>query len=285
MITQYDFFRTKYGEELLIDLIRLEDLDKYIKLSPVQRLSYFDITIIKHGKGTFIIDDHEHKLTRGKIFFSSPGQIRKWSTTTTPNGYVLIFEEEFLYSFFNDKQFTQHLPYFNAYNSPPVLKLTTNDFTKLIALLQDIKNEILSFKTNDTHILRALLYQTLIFLNRKYIAAYPTSYKKATNGHIKQFMQLVETTFSENRNVTYYAQQLCITSGHLNYLVREHFGVPVKKYILEKTILEAKRLLRYTNLGISQIADRLSYESTTYFVKAFKEHTGITPLNFRRQNP
>ena len=40
MITQYNFFRTKYGEELLIDLIHLEDLGKYIKLSPVQRLSY-----------------------------------------------------------------------------------------------------------------------------------------------------------------------------------------------------------------------------------------------------
>jgi AraC family transcriptional activator of pobA len=139
MITQYDFFRTKYGEELLIDLIHLEDLDKYIKLSPIQRLSYYDITVITDGNGTFTIDDHEQELKQGNVFFSSPGQIRKWNTTLTPKGYVLIFEDEFLCSFFNDTQFTKDLSYFNLYDRPPVLELTSDDFLKLTELLQDIK--------------------------------------------------------------------------------------------------------------------------------------------------
>src|SRR5688572_2051360 len=108
MITQYDFFRTKYGEELLIDLIRLESLEKYIKLSPVQRLTYYDITIIADGQGTFSIDSHEQGIRRGSIFFSSPGQIRKWKTDRVPKGYVLIFENEFLCTFFNDTQFVQN---------------------------------------------------------------------------------------------------------------------------------------------------------------------------------
>ena len=72
MITEYDFFRTKYGEELLIDLIRLEDLEKYIKLSPVQRLSYYDITVVTDGKGTFTIDNHKQDLRQNLVFFSSP---------------------------------------------------------------------------------------------------------------------------------------------------------------------------------------------------------------------
>lgn len=283
MITQYDFFRTKYGEELLIDLIHLEDLDKYIKLSPIQRLSYYDITVITDGNGTFTIDEHEQELKQDNVFFSSPGQIRKWNASLTPKGYVLIFEDEFLSSFFNDTQFIKDLSYFNLYDTPPVLELTSDDFLKLTNLLQDIKAEIISFKNNDKHILRALLYQTLIFLNRKYVAVYPFSDTGTMNRYIDQFTRLVETNCSQNRNVNYYAKQLCITSGHLNSLVKEHYGINAKKYILNKTILEAKRLLRYTGMSIDQIADHLHYENTAYFAKTFREHTHVTPSNFRKQ--
>jgi AraC-like DNA-binding protein len=215
------------------------------------------------------------------VFFSAPGQIRKWNITDTPKGYVLIFENEFLCTFFNDTQFTKRLSYFNLYN-PPVLELISDDFLKLINLFKDIKGEVLSFSSNDKHMLRALLYQTLIFLHRKFIAVYPASDQRSTNRYIDQFAQFVETHGFRHRNVDYYAQQLCITSGHLNSLVKAHCGISAKRYILNKTILEAKRLLLYTEMSIDQIADELHYENSSYFVKIFREHTNITPLNFRK---
>lgn len=286
MIANYDFFRTKYGEELLIDLIDLEDLGKYMKLSPVQRLSYYDLTVITDGNGTFSIDDRELEIKQNQVFFSSPGQIRKWNTTQTPKGYVLIFEDEFLCTFFNDKQFAKQLSCFNLCDTPPLVELTPDDFLRLTGLLQDIKTEILTFKNNDKHILRALLYQTLVFLNRKYVAAYPLSAKKTTNRYMEQFAQLVETNCIQERAVAYYAQKLYITSGHLSCLVKEHFGISAKKYILDKTILEAKKLLRYTDMSMVQIADYLHFENTSYFIKIFREHTHITPSQFRKQpNP
>lgn len=286
MIAQYDFFRTKYGEELLIDLIHLEDLEKYIQHSPIQRLSYYDITVITDGQGTFTIDDYEQELKGGKLFFSAPGQIRKWNVTNTPKGYVLIFENEFLCTFFSDSHFTERLSYFNLKDSPSALELTSDDFSKLTDLFLNIKAEIFSFRMNDTHMLRALLYQTLIFLQRKFTTAYPSSDKSSLNRYIDKFEQLVETDGFQHRNVDYYAQQLCITSGHLNSLIKAHWGVSAKRYILNKTIIEAKRLLLYTEMSVDQIADRLHYPNTTYFAKVFKEFTHTTPLIFRRRkNP
>ena len=286
MITQYDFFRKKYGEELLIDLIHLEDLDKYIKLSPVQRLSYYDITVITRGNGTFTIDDHEEFLNQGNVFFSSPGQIRKWNTTETPQGYVLIFEDEFLCTFFNDTHFVHNLPYYNSHDHPRVLSLEPNDYNQLIILLKDIQTEISSFKNNDKHILRALLYQILVLLSRKFISAYPASQKRPINNYVSRFIQLVDRNHHQYRAVDHYARQLHITSGHLNSLVKDYFGISVKKYILNKNILEAKRMLQHTDMTIDQIATRLNYETTTYFVRTFRAHTNMTPLSFRKQaNP
>ena len=283
VIVQYDFFRTKYGDELLIDLIRLEDLDKYIKASPLQRLSYYDITIIIDGCGTFSVDGCKKQLQRGCIFFSSPGQIREWDTTVPPKGYALIFEDEFLCTFFNNAQFIRQLSYFQPGVVSPVLELVSDDLLKLTALLKDIKAEIPVSDNDDKHMLRALLYQALVFLNRKFVAAHPSSVKRNTNRYIERFIQLADIHFIDERSVAYYARELHITSGYLNSLVKEYYAVSVKKYILDRTLTEAKRLLLYTHMSVDEIALHLHYESTTYFVRTFRAHTQLTPLVFRAQ--
>jgi AraC-like DNA-binding protein len=276
MIAQYDFFRTKYGDELLIDLIQLEDLEKYIIATPVHRLMYYDITIISGGTGTFSIDGIEHRVTRGTVLFSSPGQIRRWNTSKTPRGYVVIFEQEFLTTFFNDTKFVESLSFFN---SSGTLILDREDYKYLSGVLESMKREI---TVHDLHMLRALLYQVLIFLNRRF----QSREKLSPNRYVHYFAQFVGDSYKQHRSVNYYADLLHITPGHLNSLVKQHLGVTPKQYILNRNMLEARRLLQYTTMGIDEIATTLNYESTSYFVRVFRLHTDITPLNFRKlSNP
>lgn len=272
MIAQYDFYKTKYGEELLIDLIRLEHLEKYITATPVHRLSYYDITVITEGTGTFSIDNSDHPITPGIVLFSSPGQVRHWNTSVTPKGYVVIFESEFLASFFNDTGFVEGL---SIFNHPGSLELSETDFTWLTGVLESIEKEI---ATTDRHMLRALLYQVLVFLNRSFRA----SDKKQVNRYVAEFTSLVTAFHHQQRSVTFYADKLHITVGHLNSLVKLHFAVSAKQYILNRNMLEAKRLLQYTTMDVDQIATALNYESTSYFIRVFRLHTNVTPLNFRK---
>lgn len=285
MITQFDFFRTKYGEELLVDLIRLENLEEYMMASPIQRLTYYDITMIVEGKGRFHIDSFEHDINQGIAFFSSPGQIRKWDVDKVPDGYALIFEAEFLCSFFNDARFVQNLSFFNT-NNPPVLQLAPDDYGQLISLFQNIQKEIASFKYNDTHLMRALLYQVLVLLNRKFVSSYAIVDKKLVNRHVDAFVQLVEANHHRQRTVAYYAERLHLTSEHLSSLVKAYLGLSAKRYILNRNILDAKRMLKYTDMGIDEIASCLNYESTSFFIRTFREQTQLSPLQFRKQlNP
>jgi AraC family transcriptional regulator, transcriptional activator of pobA len=283
MIAQYDFFKNKYGEELLVDLIALKDIERYIRSTPIQRLTYFDITFIVEGTGTFAIDSCEDAISPNRIFFSSPGQVRKWNVTDIPDGFALIFEEEFLCTFFSDAQFVQSLSFFYAYNTSPVLDLSPSEFGHITTLLHQIKDELSTFRHTDKHLLRALLYQILVLLNRQYVKVNPLSSKSQTNRYVGPFMQLVNAQHQQNRSVEHYAQQLHITAGHLNSLVKECYSVSAKRYILSRSILEAKRLLLYSNLTIDEIAANLGYETTSYFVRAFKEQAGITPLHFKKQ--
>jgi AraC family transcriptional regulator, transcriptional activator of pobA len=283
---KYDFFKTKYGDELLIDLIRLESLEKYMVEDCAHSLTYYDITLLTGGAGTFYIDQYQYSIQPGMVLLSSPGQMRKWDFEELPTGYVLIFEEAFLNCFFNDAHFIGDLKYFNTCSSPPQLALSASDAEYLIRLMQDIEQEVGTFSINDQHILRAMLYQVLVWLNRRYSVAYPSAGTEDYNRYIRQFINLVDRDFAIRHEVSYYAGELHITDGHFNDLCKIHLGTSAKNYIQNRLITQAKRLLWYSDLQVAEIALQLNFDDPSYFVRKFKQHTGSTPLMFRQgKNP
>lgn len=279
-VKKYDFFKTKYGEELLIDLIRLENLERYIAEGCPHYLTYYDITLISGGKGNISIDHYQYEILPGTILFSSPGEIRHWKVEEIPTGYVLIFEEEFLNHFLNDSQFINDLKYFCSGN-PPQMMLSDIDMLYLTALMKNIEHEVDTFSQNDQYLLQALLYQTLVWLNRKYPVAVQ-SVANENNRYISQFSKVVNKEYQNHHSVSYYADYLNITSGHINDLCKMYLGINAKQYIQNRIILEAKRLLLYSDLQIEEIASQLGFDDAAYFSRRFRQITSITPLAFRK---
>lgn len=277
----YRFSRRKYGSELLIDVIRLESLKKYIRDSPRHCLSYYDITFILEGNGSFALDEHEFPVTPNHLYFTAPGQIREWKVADVPQGLVLIFEEEFLCSFFSDPLFVKKLSFFRNRKAPPQLSLTIQQGEYLSKIMFQVEQEISDNK--EAHLLRALLYQALAWLNNAYRSFYQLT-DKPQSIKTTQFVQLVEQHFYGEHTVSFYSSELCITSGHLNDLVKKESGVSSKQYIINRLITEAKRLLLYSELPISEIAWKLGFNDSSYFIRLFRCETGVSPLAFRKDH-
>lgn len=277
----YQFSKNKYGSELLIDLIRLESLEKYIRQNPRQCLTYYDITFILEGDGSFAIDEHEFPVTTNHLYFTAPGQIREWKVANIPQGLVLIFEEEFLCSFFSDPLFVKKLSFFRNRKAPSQLSLTIEQGEYLSNIMLQIEQEISENK--ETHLLRALLYQVLAWLNNAYRSFYQLA-DKPQSGKTALFAQLVEKHFCLEHAVSFYSSKLCITSGYLNDLVKKESGISAKQYIINRLITEAKRLLLSCELPVSEIAWKLGFSDSSYFIRLFRNETGISPLAFRKDH-
>lgn len=97
-----------------------------------------------------------------------------------------------------------------------------------------------------------------------------------------QFIQLVNQYASQERNVSFYADKLCLTPRYLNSLIRQASNRTVMDWINEAVIIEAKVLLKYSNKLIYQIADELNFPNTSFFCKFFKRMTGMTPLAYQK---
>ena len=283
-IPQYNFYRKKYGKELLIDVIDLSSIKDNIGKTPVHRVTYYDITFITEGGEEVAINDSSYVVASGSAICSIPGDVWTWKPNTQMNGYVLVFEEEFLLSFFSDPLFLKRFAFLNPQRESALVYIEEHLFVRIEQLLLLIKEEINNDTEKDHHILRAMLYEVLMLLNRSYIAsctkAEPCK-EIVVDRYIHSFVQIVNDNYTTQHNVQYYADKLFITTNYLNRIVKQTLGVTSKQYIQTKVIQEAKRLLTYTTLSIAEISLTLHFETPSYFIRSFKKHSGSTPREYR----
>jgi AraC-like DNA-binding protein len=79
-----------------------------------------------------------------------------------------------------------------------------------------------------------------------------------------------------------FAEQLNVHVNHLNRSVKENTGKTTSQIIAERMLQEAKILLKYSPLNISEIAYALGFTETTHFNNFFKKHAQLSPLRFRK---
>ena len=100
----------------------------------------------------------------------------------------------------------------------------------------------------------------------------------------KQFKKLVEIDFTKNLSITQYASLLNISTNQLNTIVKTISGQTTSDMIKLRVILEAQQLLNFSDLSVSQIADHLGFEDSSYFARYFKNKIGVSPQEFRKSH-
>jgi AraC family transcriptional activator of pobA len=89
--------------------------------------------------------------------------------------------------------------------------------------------------------------------------------------------------FAGHYPLVHYAQNIGISTAHLNALCRQLTSRSALELIQERIALEARRNLVYTAMTISTVAEALGFADPAYFTRFFKRHTGMSPKAFRLQ--
>ena len=98
----------------------------------------------------------------------------------------------------------------------------------------------------------------------------------------KEFLKHVKENFRRERQLQFYADLLCITPRYLSRVVKECTGASAAEWIERSVVLEARALLKSTNMTVQQISDELNFPSQTFFGKYFKRRVGMSPKEYRR---
>ena len=98
-----------------------------------------------------------------------------------------------------------------------------------------------------------------------------------------EFLKLVTEFHLIHKDVGFYADKLLLTPKYLSKIIKEVSGLSAPDWIEKMTIMEAKSLLKYSDLTVAEIVWKLRFSSPSVFYKYFKRKTGMTPLEFRNE--
>lgn len=108
-----------------------------------------------------------------------------------------------------------------------------------------------------------------------------TSGHSSANDIFDRFLQLVNNHCQQERQLSFYAEKICITERYLSTVIRQTSGITAKEWIDKAVITAAKVKLRHSNLQIAEITETLHFPNPSFFCKYFKRLVGCTPQEYR----
>jgi len=155
-----------------------------------------------------------------------------------------------------------------------------------MALLASMFTHELQTKDIVQHeLLLVLLKRLIIFITR--LARHEYVPQEALRDDrfdtIRKFNLLVEGDYCREHSVSYYAGRLNKSPKTLANLFALYNQKTPVQIIQERILIEAKRLLHYTDYPIKQITFQLGFEEPPHFSNFFKKHTSLSPADFRNQ--
>ena len=247
------------------------------------RHDYYTILVVKYAKGKHIIDFCEYPLENHQIYFVSPGQVHQVIEEEASEGFSLVFSAQFLVENNIVEDFISDLQLFDQIGETPPLQPTAASFADLYHLGQEMQR----YYKDTNYVFR---YEAIgAYLKLFLIACHnhctntPEKCHSFDAGYqlLKSFKQLINTHYKQWHKTSEYAQELYITADHLNKVVKGLTGKTAKEHIQHKIVLEAKRMLFFTDYAQKEIAYELGFSEPAHFSSFFKKQTGSSPSKFK----
>lgn len=285
MMTEIKTYELAQDDSLTFEYQRMEILHEIHegKTDLPHRHNYYTIIRVESGKGLHRIDFQEYKLENNNVFFIAPNQIHQLIPTEKPFGEVIKFSKNFLHQNNIRESFISDVNLFQDYGYSPPLPIDEIQLERLQVVgkqMQEISTQNTDFSYEA---LGALLKLFLIYCNNA------CSLNKNDNSEImhagvlilREFKDLVEQNYTSKHQVKNYAEMLAVSSDHLNKTIRTLLGKTAKEYIQNRIIVEAKRLLLFSQISAKELAWTLGFEEPSHFSAFFKKCTGESISAFR----
>jgi AraC family transcriptional activator of pobA len=245
--------------------------------------TFYHMVLFTRGAGKHTIDFELFDVKPWQIYFMVPGQVHSWAFKGDVDGYVINFSVEFFKSFLLTPDYLNQFSFFNGNAASSVIDIPFSQQPAMDRVMEQIIGESQSNLAIVADMVRALMLQLFITINRIATETPKQQHMAYNNALLKKFSQLIEAHYASLKLPKDYAALLNITPNHLNALCNDALSQSAGELIRERITLEAKRLLVNFSLNITEISYRLNFTDNSYFTKFFKKHTGLTPEDFRKK--
>lgn len=249
-------------------------------------IDYGAIIICRHGKATMRIDFKEWLLHEGAVITLFPNDVVALTDVSSDfEVEMLQYNQELLREASLQLEQTVYSTLRNdrCRKDNPVLTSIIDGMFNLLRIYF-VQKECSCLDQLVLFQLKAFFLGFYDYINRNKNEQPNDTGSRRTNELFNLFMETLEHGYRESHDVAYYANKMSITPKYLNTIVQNIAHTTPKKLIDQYVILQLKLHLRTCDMNIKQIAWEYKFSDESFFCRYFKQHTGITPQQFRKTN-
>lgn len=271
--------RTNLGVQ--IRHLQTNEIKKGGSAEKAHRDDHYIFFLLESGVGSLMIDFMEIKLVRNTIYYVLPGQVHyvnHGSANADVSGWFVAVEPGLVPQECR-KIFEGQLHLQQPY---PLGDKAYLQFQSILKLLLDKYHE------DETapfylHIVHSLLHSFIHLVAGCYGHSVGAQSKVSRPVQLtSQFKQLLNTQVKTIKSPAQYAQLLNVSESYLSEVLKKQTGFPASYWIQQEVLMEAKRLLYYTELTVKEIAHHLGYTDHSYFSRYFRKNSGVSAAVFRQ---
>ena len=276
----HDFRSGTSAEKVYVNRLK-EHVKEHAFTNLPHKHDFYLCMVVTRGSGTHEIDFKTYRVQPGRVFLMQPGQMHFWKLSADIDGFIFFHSREFYEEGYTHSRIRQ-FPFFRSFQSGPLVQLDARSLRALgdygAVLLKEYGSG-LPLSMEKMHSLINAIYIDLL-------RCYSGSRLGQNSRYLETFSvfeEMVETGYRSQTLPKYYAARLNISEKHLNRICRACVNKTSTQVIAERILLEAKRLLSQVRKNVTEVGSELGFSDPSYFVRFFRKHAGVTPLQFQKK--
>lgn len=250
------------------------------------RLNALIIGVGTEGETSLTSNLQEFRLKKDSLFIFSPKHILQVQSNNRFKAHLIVIAPDFLKRINIDTK--RMMPLFLQFGSLPCMELMHAESQSLRSFISMVEQELKGSETDFSSEIIGGLIATTIYKVGDILTHYLTEHPEVDSPihnraeeYFRQFTELLGEHYKHERSVGFYARQLCITPKYLTTLIKRISGKSVSEWIDNYVILEAKTLLKYSNMSVQEIAYYLNFPNQSFFGSYFKRNAGMSPSQYK----
>ena len=250
---------------------------------PVKCESFFTVILIE-GEVRILINLHEVVVTPGHMLMMMPGCIfQNQSQSSDLRFFGVMLETEYMDDM--RKSVGIRLDLTHRYYNYIVRHISPDVMTNNLQMYRMIRDELTmgDYLYKKEVVQRYCEVWVLKSLSLNTGADTPELTKPMSRKEqiFHDFLTLLEKFYTQERSISFYADRMCLTPKYLSTIIKDVSGKHGMQWIDEYVTLEAKAMLRNSELSVKQVSDHLNFPSQSMFGRFFKKMTGYSPKQYK----
>lgn len=267
-----------YNLELKNDFIFLEkeNMEEFMHSDlKAHSHNYYILSFLYEGFVAHLSDFDQKQVSSPAVLMLDIDQVHTHPDVSDCKIVSIAFSANFIAD-----QHQRFLENVNTLFSRPFINISSAEFYEQDEIVKIIARE--SSKDNNHELIKALL-NVLIVKCLNVSERYPT-FEQNNNEIYAGFKGLLKEHFNKQHQLKFYADKLNVSTRILTNCIKKTTFKTPKQLLDQHILLEAKRLLYWSNFSVKEIAWQLGFETDSYFNRFFKKHTAKTPKEFALEN-